>query len=323
MDGGEHEFLAIPDYYISLIIILFFRRIDKRTINFNKFKRYADKLSSDFNHFLFQKREEFEGSIKQLERAIQKAGEILAKIEMADASLKSSFVGIKGEKSELELIKLELTRLKTVKRDITTEIENIEKNLPSMKKMSKRIIKMGLDVALNEKSIKDAFLQLSDLDEKVREKTDKALEDVKESIVTKAQSLFLPIVGDYRENLELMKTSQEEELEKFRQNVLHITGEVEEKINEIDQSVLGLQGKMVTLENESVLAIESRISELDKELENTRGKIEQAGKESIQIFLNRAEGDYKKYISFIEGSITSMKGDIFKKIEEEEETETK
>ena len=86
--------------FISLIIILFFRRIDKRTINFNKFKRYADKLSSDFNHFLIQKREEFEGSIKQLERAIQKAGEILAKIEMADASLKSSFVDIRGEKSE-------------------------------------------------------------------------------------------------------------------------------------------------------------------------------------------------------------------------------
>ena len=42
--------------FVSLILILFFRRLDKRTINFNKFKKYAEKLSEDFNLFLGKKR---------------------------------------------------------------------------------------------------------------------------------------------------------------------------------------------------------------------------------------------------------------------------
>lgn len=129
--------------FVSLVLILFFRRIDKRTINFNKFKRYAEKLSADFNIFLTQKKEDFSDSIHDLDGALKKAAQILAKIEMADSSLKSSYANAEDEKDELENIKNELEKLKEMKEDISSEIVEIEKNLPSLKKLSRRISKNG------------------------------------------------------------------------------------------------------------------------------------------------------------------------------------
>ena len=60
----------------SLILILFFRRIDKRIINFNKFKKYAQKLSDDFTEFLSHKKDELSHLMKELEHTIENASKV-------------------------------------------------------------------------------------------------------------------------------------------------------------------------------------------------------------------------------------------------------
>ena len=161
--------------FVSLILILFFRRIDKRTINFNKFKRYAQKLSEDFNLFLSQKKEDLSGSLLDLDSAIKKASQMLVRIEMTGDSLKSSVISLKGEKNELDNIKHELEKLKRIKEDITSEITDIQKNLPPLKKLSKRIKKMDMEIAVNEKSLKNAFSMLPALEQRFQERTESAL----------------------------------------------------------------------------------------------------------------------------------------------------
>ena len=64
--------------FVSLVLILLFRRIDKRIINFNKFKKYAEKLSADFDVFFRQKKEDISESIQDLDSALKKAAQVLS-----------------------------------------------------------------------------------------------------------------------------------------------------------------------------------------------------------------------------------------------------
>ena len=98
------NFWPFISIFVSLVLILLFRRIDKRTINFNKFKKYAEKLSSDFNIFFSQKKEDISESIQDLDNALKKAAQVLAKIEMTDVSLKSNYGEIQNKKDELNEI---------------------------------------------------------------------------------------------------------------------------------------------------------------------------------------------------------------------------
>ena len=59
---GKMSYWPIVTVVISLILILFFRRLDKRLINFHKFKRYSDKLMADFEEFLKQRKEELKAN---------------------------------------------------------------------------------------------------------------------------------------------------------------------------------------------------------------------------------------------------------------------
>ena len=76
--------------FISLILILLFRRLDKRLINFHKFKRYADKLMTDFEKFLKERKQELEvlteevgvtAELKDLTAKIDAAQKELVRIE--------------------------------------------------------------------------------------------------------------------------------------------------------------------------------------------------------------------------------------------------
>ena len=180
------DFWPFLTIFVSLVLILLFRRFDKRTINFNKFKRYADKLSDDFSHFVDQKKDDFAGSVKALDEAIGRASRVIGRIQIADESLKESIVDVKAEKSELETIKLELEKLKKVKEEITSEVVHLNENLPSIRKLSKRVRKVGIDIVQNEKALKSAFTMVSELENRANEKMDRALDELRSSILQEA-----------------------------------------------------------------------------------------------------------------------------------------
>jgi chromosome segregation ATPase len=302
--------------FISLVLILFFRRIDKRTINFNKFKRYAEKLSADFNEYVQQKKEVLSGSLHDLENGLMKATQILARIEMADESMKSGLLNMKGEKSELDLIKLELEKLKRVKTDITEEIQSLVQNLPSLKKLSKRIKRMGIDLATHEKAIRNVSQSIPKIEEKVREKTQHALEEVRQSVVEDARGIFMPVVSEYRENIERMKTAHGEELDIFRKNAEGLLNTVVRRIDDLTGVIEELQTNLSSIEEEKLAAVEKRIESVENDIDVMHGRIEQNGKETIQIFLKRAEDEFARYVSKLDSSVAGLKQSIFQKIEE-------
>jgi chromosome segregation ATPase len=302
--------------FISLMLILFFRRIDKRTINFNKFKRYAEKLTADFNEHVQRKKEDLAGSLHDLENGLMKATQVLARIEMADEGMKSSLQNMKGEKSELDLIKLELEKLKRVKTEITEEVQSLVQNLPSLKKLSKRIKKMGIDLATHEKAIRNVSQSVPAIEQKVREKTQHAIEEVKQAVVDEARGIFMPIVGEYRDNIEHMKTAQGEELDEFRKNAEDLLNTVVRRIDDLTGSIEGLQENLSSIEGETLASVEKRIESLENDIEVMHGRIEQSGKETIQIFLKRAEDEFERYVSKLGTHVDGLKLSIFQKIED-------
>ncbi|RKY02949.1 MAG: hypothetical protein DRP54_00680, partial [Spirochaetes bacterium] len=75
---GIWPFITI---FVSLLLVLFFRRIDKRTINFNKFKKYSEKLSADFENYLKGKREEIKSLLREMEKSAENASRVISRIE--------------------------------------------------------------------------------------------------------------------------------------------------------------------------------------------------------------------------------------------------
>jgi len=302
--------------FVTLVLILFFRRIDKRTINFNKFKRYAEKLSADFNVFLNQKKEDFSESMQDLDGALKKAAQILAKIEIADNNLKSSYATAEDEKGELENIKNELEKLKEMKEDISAEIVEIDKNLPSLKQLSRRIQKMGIEIVENEKALKNTSSMLPVIEKRVQEQTDKVLNDVRSNVLKEAKGLFVPVIDEYRASLELLKSTLSEELKRFKGEVQDHTGLVYQKIDELNSSIEACGSKLTSFESETIISLKEKIAELDSALNETKRKIEKTEKESVRVFLKKAEDEYNNYINVLESSQAKYKGNIFQRIEE-------
>jgi DNA repair exonuclease SbcCD ATPase subunit len=312
---GNMDFWPFLTIFVSLVLILFFRRIDKRTLNFNKFKRYAEKLSEDFSHFVNEKKNDFSGSVSDLDEAIRRASQMIGKIQIADENLAERLVDVKSERGELEAIKLELEKLKKVKGEIRSEVKQLHENLPSLKKLSKRVKKVGIDIARNEKSLKNAFSMLTELEDRTKEKVETALKEMHDSIIEEAKGFFAPVMEEYRSTLELQKNAQEEELVRFRKDALSMTEGAVQRLEELSGSFDDLKEKLVTLETEGLSSVENRLSVIDGELSDVRHRIEQMEKETTRVFLRKAEEEYQRYISSIEKSEAIFKDDVFRMIE--------
>jgi DNA repair exonuclease SbcCD ATPase subunit len=263
-----------------------------------------------------QKKEELSESLHDLENGLMRATQILTRIEMADEGMKSSLQNMKGERSELDLIKLELEKLKRVKTDITEEIQSLVQNLPSLKKLSKRIKKMGIDLATQEKAVRIASQSIPKIEEKVRNKTQHALEEVRQSVVEEARGIFMPVVSEYKENIELMKSAQDNELETFRKNAEDLLSTVVHRIDDLTGSIEELQTNLSSIEGETLSAVEKRIESVENDIDVMHGRIEQNEKETVQIFLKRAEDEFERYVAKLDSSSAGLKQSIFQKIEE-------
>ncbi|HEB30303.1 MAG TPA: hypothetical protein ENI15_05430, partial [Spirochaetes bacterium] len=310
------NFWPFISIFVSLVLILLFRRIDKRIINFNKFKKYAEKLSSDFNIFFNQKKEDIFESIHDLDSALKKAAQVLAKIEMADVSLKSNYGEIQNKRDELITIRSELAELTNVKKDISAEISKIEKNLPPLKKLSKRIRKMGVDVVRNEKALKNASTILPGIEKKAREETEKVLSEAGRRVLVQAKELFAPIIKEYSESLEFLKSSHGSVVGKFRKELQQSTDLVDRRLEELNSSIAVCESKITSFESDTVGSLREKITELDSAVIEVNRKIEKAERESIRTFLKKAEDEYKNYANLLEKTQSAYKGNLFMKIEE-------
>ena len=301
--------------FISLVLILFFRRLDKRTINFNKFKKYSEKLSQDFNLFLGKKREELQGQMGQLERVVARAEEVLNRIEDSQEALGKSHTQVQGERIELESVKREMEKLRGMKEEIGEEVAKLGKSLPSLKSLSKRVDKITLDIAENEKAMRNASAIISIIEKRVQEKSDKALEDASTMLVEEARSRFGSIIEEYRQNLQLLSETGQGELNAFREETKDILSRARENIAGIKDEVQHCQDRVRGVEEGRLVVVERRITELDDLVAEARRKVEQVGDEAANTFLQRAEDGYEKYVHLLEESRNALKTEIYEKVE--------
>jgi len=302
--------------FISFILILFFRRIDKRTINFNKYKKYSQKLSSDFNEFLKQKKEEFSNSIIDLDIAIKKANQVLTKIELSNENLKSKYENVEKEKIGLESLKKEMERLRGLRDEIKKDIDSVEKNLPSMKRLSRRVQKIGIEIKENEKALRNTSTLIPLLEKRVEDKTKAAIDSVTEKILDEAKRNFTPLVNEYWDSLELMRSTHKEEIERFRRDAQAVMGVINKKIEDLNISIEKSRESLSLIEGEKLFSIEDRISELNESIEGAKEEIRNIGRETTRSFLKQAEDGYKNYIKLLEKDQLEHKSNIFQRIED-------
>lgn len=175
---------------------------------------------------------------------------------------------------------------------------------------------MGIEIAENEKALKNTASMLPAIEKRVQEQTDKVLEDVRSNVLKEAKGLFVPVIDEYRASLELLKSTLSDELKRFKGEVQDHTGLVYQKIDELNSSIEACGSKLTSFESETIISLKEKIAELDSALNETKRKIEKTEKESVRVFLKKAEDEYNNYINVLENSQAAYKGNIFQKIEE-------
>jgi len=301
--------------FISLILILFFRRLDKRTINFNKFKKYADKLSEDFNLFLQSKREELKGQMGELEAVVRRAEALLNRIDTSSENLGKSSTQLQGERIELESVKRELEKLKGLKEEISQETSKLGKSLPSLKALSKQVDRVTLDIAENEKALRNASAIIPTIEKRVQERSDKALEELAGILAEEARTRMGSIIDEYKQGLDMLSQTGNRELEKFKRETQGIMGRANENIASFMETIQNLGERVKSIEEGRLLAVERNINELGDLVTEAQGKIQTVGGEAVKSFLGRAEEAYEKYTGLLEQNRESLKADIFQKVE--------
>jgi DNA repair exonuclease SbcCD ATPase subunit len=301
--------------FISLVLILLFRRLDKRTINFNKFKKYAEKLSEDFDLFLQTKRQELKGQMDKLESVVGRAQNLLDGIEVAADNLDKSGARLQSERVELENVKRELEKLKVLKGEIGEEVAKLGKSLPSLKGISKRVDKITLDIAENEKALRNASAIIPTIEKRVQERSDKALEELSTVLAEEARGRMGAVIDEYRQNLEMLSQTENRELETFKRESQSVMIRVREGVTSFTDAIQNLGDRVKGIEEGRLLAVERSINELDDLVTEARGKIDTVGGEAVKTFLERAEEAYKKYTGLLEQNRESLRTDIFQRIE--------
>jgi len=309
---GYWPFVTI---FISLILILFFRRLDKRTINFNKFKKYADKLSEDFNLFLQTKREELKSQTGELEAVVHRAEALLNSIESSNDNLGKSSAQLQSERIELEGVKRELEKLKGLKGEISEEVTKLGKSLPSMKSLSKQVDKITIDIAENEKALRNASAIIPTIEKRVQERSDKALEEISGILAEEARARMGGIIDEYRQGLEMLSQTGASGLEKFKRETQDIMTRANKSIAGFMDAVQNCNDRVKGFEEGRLLTVERKINELGDLVSEAHRKIETVGGEAVKSFLGRAEEEYQKYAGLLEENRESLKADIFQKVE--------
>jgi DNA repair exonuclease SbcCD ATPase subunit len=309
---GYWPFVTI---FVSLVLILFFRRLDKRTINFNKFKKYADKLSEDFNLFLQTKREELKSQMAGLESVVLRAEALLNSIESSSEHLGKSSSQLQSERIELESVRRELEKLKGLKGEIAEEVTKLGKSLPSLKALSKQVDKITMDIAENERTLRNASAIIPTIEKRVQERSDKALEELTGILAEEARGRMGGIIDEYRQSLEMLSQTGNRELEKFNRETQDIMSRASQNVESFMDSLQNLGDRVKGIEEGRLAGVERKINELDDLVQEAHGKVETVGSEAVANFLSRAEEAYEKYTGLLERNRETLKTDIFQNIE--------
>ncbi|UCB45182.1 MAG: hypothetical protein JSV25_13340 [Spirochaetota bacterium] len=310
------SYWPIVTVVISLILILFFRRLDKRLINFHKFKKYSDKLMADFEGFLKQRRGELEKSLDEVDGALRRATEILTRIETAQQDLKESHSNLQNERDQVQIIKGDLERIKDLKEELSGEIKGLEDSLPSLKKLAKRIQSIEIETAEHEKTLKNVSSLIPSFEQRIQERTDKAIENLTGTVVEEAKGLFSPVIQEYRESLDLLRESHERELGQFKKDTKDMVKEAGGKVDDLMKFIEECNERIQKVEKDHIQPIEERMSGLSELLNSTAAKIESLESETAEKFIKQAEDGYKNYVQLIDEYGAEIKGTIFKEIEE-------
>jgi DNA repair exonuclease SbcCD ATPase subunit len=302
--------------FISLILILLFRRLDKRIINFHKFKRYADKLMTDFSQFLKERKQELDKGLQDVENAVQRATALIERIEEAGETLKDRSLNIERERGRLQGLKGELDRLGTMKAELESEVKELETSLPSLRKLSGRIKRIGIEAAENEQVMRNVSALIPSFEKRVDDRTQKAIEDVTDAVVEEAKGIFSPLLQEYRFSLDQLQRSHEEELGKFKRSSSDVVREAGGKVDELMRLIGDLDNRIVRVGDDRIAPLEERVVGMASVLEDTKEKIEAMEGETTQKYLLKAEEGFKDYIKKMEEYTESLKENLFGVVEE-------
>jgi len=301
---------------VSLILILFFRRLDKRRINFNKFKRYAEKLSADFNDFLIKKRDDLGDALVRLDEVIRKAEGTLVSVEKAEDDLIRERTDIQRIKLELDGLRREYDRFRALKDELTGEVESLSERLPSIKKVTKRLQKIGIDIVENEKTLKNFSVLAHSLEKRVQERTEQVLSDAAGLVLEEAKGTIGPLTDEYRQNLEMLKEKGMDEISRFKSQSDIVVQKALEDVEAIAAQMGGVRENIARVEKDDLAAAERRIEDLGASVEAVREKMETLQEETTVSYLQRAEDEYGKFVLQLEEYSNSFKDNIFKRIED-------
>jgi chromosome segregation ATPase len=346
--------IVIPTL-ISVIIILYFRRSDRRNTQLQTLKAFINNAVNNMNHIFHEKEKELKDKTISLDIALKKLDKASAFInnKMAEiggsikqiTALRQEFSGELKEAAEFNRNVAEIRNRLVELTKATTEVEALKKEIGESKKSSMQIksdieqSRVWAEDNINDamkKTLDDIALQKSqsvDQIRKMQEDIDSRQKEVDslnnklavhgtavQEMNAKLGKFIKEVTDKFKAELSVIKNSAGNETDKFVETVAKKEANLKEMIQTLQDDLSKAVGDVRDAGRESMDSIMEKISEketsLDKSIDDAQEKMD-----SIHEMIDKKfDATYKELMEKEEYGIENLKNTIRATIEKVKES---
>lgn len=264
-----------------LLILFFFRRLDRSNLRMIKLKRYSSKIFGDFRKLADSEGRRFNDATIEMDLLIKKAGSLSTTLRESIIEIENRLKGLDIEKTSLKKVEDDLKIVSRAAQEVNKQVEFIASSRNSFNDITKKISTLTEGCARLER---ETALIVQGFNEKMRERSRELGEEVasqitklKDSIKEKEASL----VNNSQEKVALLTATFSESLMKMEQRITTTGDAILENVRDklesvnhltemLENRIEGAEQKVFTDINGKIGALEKEIGDFDSQLGNAR-----------------------------------------------------
>ncbi len=276
-----------------LLVIFFFRRLDRSNLKLVKLRRYADKVSKDFRKLSDVEKRQFNDATIEMDILIKKAQSLSGSLKESVSEIETKIKGLNVEKSNLKKVDEDLKIISHAARDVNKQIAFIAESRESFGEITKKIsilndglTKLERESATLIQTFNDRVrersrelsgeivLQINKLKETVREKEDRIIKSSSDKITNLTKS--------FSESLSNMERNITTTGEAILQNVTSRIDTIAKSVATIETKVNSAEKRVFSDLNTKMTDLEKLIGEFEYTLQESREKSVELMKDDVQ-----------------------------------------
>ena len=264
--------LNLITFFSCLLLIIFFRRLDRSNLRMTKLKRYSSKIYSDFKKLSENELRKYHDATIEMDILIKKSNTNAQQLKETVAVVEKKMATLNAEKEILAKAERELEIISDAAKDVNKQIEFIAGAKAGIGDIGVRINTLSEDLSRVEREM-SSILQA--YNEKIREKSRNLSEeialninDIRESIKEKESDL----IESSRDKIELLNNQYLNALSNMEERVSNagaiIVEDVNQRLEETVKTINSFEKKIESVEKRVISEFNVKVSKFEKTLNN-------------------------------------------------------